>query len=208
MESWNNMRGISPIKPEGSKIYLLTPNPLQQMTTVCIICDIIFIPFAYLMYMANEKILGFMLFLGVFAFAFTYVCFGFKSKFAFDTAKEQMFIEGTNFFVPYKKLVCNFSDIEVMGVQCYEHRDKHGTSYSYDLVYATKQEPVKFKKLATTMGINHMLTFNDINEIGLILSKATGCRFIKGIELRSIQAFPAGGTVKYTMGGTMRRFLE
>ena len=202
------MLGLSPIKQTNDKIYLLTPNPLQQMTTVCIICDIIFIPFAYLMYMANENILGLMLFLGVFAFAFTFVCFGFKSKFAFDTVKKQIFIEGTNFFVPYRKFLGNFSDIEVIGVQCYEHHDKHGTTYSYDLVYASKQEPVKFKKLATTMGINHMLTFDDINKIGLILSETTGCRFVKAEQLRSIQAFPSGGTVKYTMGGTMRRFLE
>lgn len=201
------MQGLSPIKQTDDKIYILTPNPLQQMTTVCIIGDIIFIPFAYVMYLANEQILGMMLFLGLFAFAFTMICFGFKSKFVFDKSKKQLFMEGTNFFVPYSKYLCNFADIAIMGVQCYEHHDKHGTKYSYDLVYANMDEPRKFKKLATTMGINHVLTFDDINKIGLILSETAGCRFLKGEQLRSIQAFPSGGTVKYTMGGTMRSFL-
>ena len=201
------MQGLSPIPQKSDKIILLTPNPLQQMTTVCVICDIIFIPFAYLMYMANEQILGFMLFLGVFAIGFTIICFGFKSKYVFDKSRKQLFIEGTNFFVPYSKYLCNFADIAIIGVQCYEHHDKHGTKYSYNLVFATMQEPVKFKKLATTTGINHQFNFDDINKLGVILSETIECRFVKGEQMRSIQAFPSGGTVKYTMGGTMSSYL-
>lgn len=201
------MQGISPISQTSDKIYLLTTNQLQQMTSVCIIGDIIFVPFAYMMYMANPEILGFMLFLGLFAICFTFICFGFKSKYTFDKIKKQIFVEGTNFFVPYTKYICNFSDVTIIGVQCYEHHSKHGKHYSYNLVYATNQEPTKFKKLAMTTGINHMLNFDDINIIGEILSKTIGCRFYKGEYLRSIQAFSSGGAVKYTMGGTMRSFL-
>ncbi len=202
------MNGLSPISKTNDKILLLTPNPVQQLSDVCIICDIIFIPFAYMMYMVNENILGLMILLGIFAIGITIISFGFKSRFAFYKAKKQIFIEGTNFFVPYSNFLCNFSDIAIIGVQCYEHRGKYGYSYSYDLVYATINQPTKFKKLATTQGINHMLTFDDINKMGLLLSETIGCNFIIGKEERSIQAFPSGGSsAKYIMGGPSRRLL-
>ena len=202
------MQGLLPISQTKDKILLLTPNPLQQMTDVCIVCDIIFIPFAYMMYTANEEILGLMLFIGLFAICFTLICFGFKSKFVFDKVRKQMFVEGTNFFIPYSNFLHDFSDIEIIGVQCYEHRGKRGVQYSYDLVYAARQEPAEFKKLATTTGINHVLNFDDINKLGFILSETIGCRFLKGENLRSIQAFYSSGSpIKYTMGGTIRSFL-
>ena len=208
------MNGLSPISKSRDKITLLTPNALQQMSTVCVIGDVVFIFFAYMMYMANEKILGMLIVLGVIAFFITLFSFSFKSNYVFDTVKKQISIEGIRFFVPFSQYICNFSDVAVIGVKCYEHKSKkrtnYGTSYrtnyityySYDLVYATNQQPSKFKKLATTMGINHTLTFEDINKMGELLSTTIECRFIKGSPNRSIEAFQG----KYTMVEPQKSF--
>ena len=201
------MQGISPISKSKDRICLLTPNPMQQLTSVCVICDIIFIPFAIMMCMANKEMLAFMLVLGLFAFVVTFICFGFSSKYVFDTVKKQLLIEGTRFCVPYRDYLCDFSDINIIGVQCYEHHSKHRTDYSYDLVFAAKQLPDKFIKLASSMGIKYALDFDEINKLGLILSETIGCRFMSGEPERSIQAFPSGGSVKYAMGNAISSFL-
>ena len=171
------MDGKSPIIKSGDKIILMTPNVLQQMTTVCIIGDIILIPFSIILYPTTDGAPGMIAFLWILAFIVTFGAFGFKSKYIFDSTQKQIFMEGTSFFIPYKKMLCNYSDVAVIGIQTRTYNHKGRTMYSYYLVYSTKHNPSRFHKLATNEGINHVLKISDLNMMGQLLSKTIECPF-------------------------------
>ncbi len=199
------MNGTSPLTQTEDKIELVTPKPFQQLTGVCIVCDFLLAFFSYSMYTVNERITSELVALWIVAFIITFLAFGFKSKFVFYIAQEEIFIEGTKFFIPYKRLFCDFTDINIIGVECYEERTKQGGKYySYDLVFALKQQPLVFRRFATTMMVNYVFKFEDINKLGDLLSKTMGCRFKKGELKRSIIASQSkDSSVVYTMGGVI-----
>ena len=97
------------------------------------------------------------------------------------------------------------TNINIIGVECYEERTKQGGKYySYDLVFALKQQPLVFRRFATTMMVNYVFKFEDINKLGDLLSKTMGCRFKKGELKRSIIASQSkDSSVVYTMGGVI-----
>ena len=170
------MNGKSPITKSDNKIFLSTPNILQQMTTVIIICDILLIPFTYI-FKQTPYGQDSIIFIWILAIAFTIGVFGFKNTFIFDSTQKQIFVKGTLFFIPYTHLLHNYSDISEIGVKTKTYYYKGKTVYVYYLVYSTKNQPNKYKNLASSEGIKHVLTLNDFNMMAQLLVETVGCSY-------------------------------
>ncbi len=172
------MDGKSPITKTSDKIVLMAPNILQQMTSICIIGDLVLIPFSLMLYQTTESAPLIVKYLWIFALTTTLAAFGFKKKYIFDTSKEQIFCEGTFAFIPYRKYLYNFTDIAEVGVRMIRFgNNRGGPMSSYFLVFSAKKHPGKYHYLATSEGINHKLNLNDINKLGKILSEILKCPF-------------------------------
>ncbi len=171
------MKGNSPLTQQGNKLILLSPDTLQRMTAVVIIIDIVLIPFSILLYPTTDEAKYIIIFFWISAFILTFANFGFKSRFIFDSTKKQIFLEGTSYFRPYTKLVCNYSDVSLIGIQYHEYRGKNSTIRYYDLVYEIRPRFSEFHLLATTGGVRQAFSYNELQKLGQLLSKTLDCPF-------------------------------
>ena len=210
------MIGSSPISKFEDRIVITAPKSVQEFRKVCIFLDCVMIPFSFLLYLTKEynpRVIIIILFLWSLVLIINIIIFGFKTNYVFNKRSRNVYKEGNSLFIPFQKLICSFDDISDMGVKSYRQkiRKKYGGEsihYSYFLVFATKQNPSAFIDLASTEGINHCLSFEEINKIGELLSKTVNCRFIKGEPTLSIKASQSGTSVEYSMGESIKSLLD
>ncbi len=205
------MKSNSPLSIIGDKIIITPPFVLQEMTNICIVSDVVIIIFTFILYSIKDSapdVIYFLSFLWVIAIIVNILAFGFRSKLIFDTKSKIIINEGTNLFAPYQKTLCNFSDIEIIGVKGYisKNKQKNSTIYFYELVYATKQDPLEFKVLAQTGAVTYNSNLNELNKMGELLSKTVNCQFLKGKESASITGSVVGAEISYTLGSLERTY--
>ena len=203
------MLGNSPLIKNGDKIIITPPYFLQDKTNIGIVCDVIIILFTFLLYPIKDSapdVIYILSFFWVITIIVNILTFGFKSKLVFDTKTKNIINVGLNFFAPYQKTLCNFSDIKIFGVKGYTYKRKMNTFYAYDLVYTTKQNPLDFKVLAKSDAFNYGSSLNELNKMGEILSQTVNCQFIKGEKSGSITVSMIGDVISYTLGPIERTY--
>ncbi len=202
------MVGKSPVKKIGDRIIIQSPNGFQEMTTVCVVVDVILVLFSILLNSIKDlvpQVTGMIIFLWVIVLVLNFIVYGFRGQFVFNSRTKVVSKEGISCFIPYQKKICNFDEITILGIRCYESKNKGKYFYSYELVFATKQQLSKFEILARTYGVNHTFCLNELNKIGKILAETIKCRFIEGEPKRSIEASQVFDEVSYTVGDSIKR---
>lgn len=186
------------LKDIGNKLYIDVPTINKQLKDTFIIILSIFVIIVVLYFMriheSGSRIPYEGIFLGLFIILiFGVYVFGFGKRYIFDLNNKDVKLEGSNLFIPYSKTICPFNKIETFGIKCKKERKgtKHNGGkpsyyYVYYLVFSTKDKPLDFIELVSTVNIVIELSLNDLNEIGNSLSDILKCSFVEGQEYMTI----------------------
>ncbi len=207
-----------PLTIEGDKIFIDVPSLNEQLYVVGIIGTIIIFIFSLVMYITTRDI-KISLFLWGICFVIDIYIYCFKSKYIFNKRTNKVMKEGMCFLIPFSKEICNFSDLSVLGVIGYsvESTQRNGirkykqtkqVQYIYQLVFATKQKPKKFIKIASTFGIQKQLKLNELNSAGRQLSDMMEIQFIEGNLLETMIATNSSNGITYKRDKIYASFIE
>ena len=186
------------LKDIGNKLCVDVPSINKQLKDTFIIILSVFIIIVVLYFMriyeSGSRIPFELFFFGLFIILILGIyVFGFGKKYVFDLDKKEVCLVGSNFFIPYSKVICPFNRIATFGIKCKKERKgtKHNGGkpsyyYVYYLVFSTKDKPLDFIELVSTVNIVIELSLNDLNEIGNSLSDILKCSFVEGQEYMTI----------------------
>ena len=184
------------LKDMGGRLFIDVPSINKQLKDTFIIILSVFIIIVVLYFMRiyekGNPIPFEPIILAIVAISiFGVFVFGFRKKYIFDLNRKQVTLEGSNFFVPYQKVICSFDKIATFGIKAKieRRRRRQGREiirYYYCLVFSTKDKPNEFIELVSTINISYEINLNDLNELGKSLADILKCSFIEGQEYMTI----------------------